>query len=281
MSGKYVVFVVCAGLAAYLTTLDLWDVVQRRRAVRVAREQVGLVPVRRRSGVLSGRTRTFLVWGLLVGATSSLVIGPAGVVAGVVPSIVIGQLDRRRRAKRSEAISSELGPALRLVVGNLRIGRNVGAAIGDTAGAVGEPLRSILEQIVTETRLGRPLAGSFAAVADREDNRHLATVASALALHSTHGGSLIEILETVAETIEEEDRLRRDIASLTADGRLSATVLLVLPAVAAGFISLVSPDYLSPLVSTAAGRTMLTVAALLSVVGWRWLRNLAQPAVTA
>lgn len=281
MSSKYVVFTVCSGLAAYLITLDLWDVVHRRRAVRRAREQVGLVAARRRDGILSGRTRTFLVWGLLLGGLSSLLIGPSGIVVGVVPSLVIGQLDRRRRVQRRDAISAELGPALHLIVGNLRIGRNIGAAIADTATAAAEPLRSILEQVVTEMRLGQPLAGSFGAAADREENRHLDTVASALGLQATHGGSLVEILETVADTIEEEDRLKRDIRSLTADGRLSATVLLVLPVAAAGFISLVSPDYLAPLVSTGPGRTMLAMAALLSVVGWRWLRGLAQPAVTA
>lgn len=116
-------------------------------------------------------------------------------------------------------------------------------------------------------------------VADREENRHLAIVASALVLHGRHGGSLVEILETVIETVEEEDRLRRDLRSVTADGRLSAAVLLAMPPVVLVFVSAMSPGYAAPLVTSPLGIAMSTTAAVLGVIGWRWLHRLGNPEI--
>jgi tight adherence protein B len=144
-----------------------------------------------------------------------------------------------------------------------------------------EPLKSILQEVVAEARLGTPVEEVLQTVALREDDRHLNIVASAIGLHARHGGSLVEILDSVTETIEEEDRLRREIRSATADGRLSATVLLAMPPVSLALVSLLSPDYAAPLVTEPLGRAMSVTAVVLGVTGWRWLRVLSNPRVSA
>lgn len=187
----------------------------------------------------------------------------------------------RRRAVRAEQLDTQLAPALQLVIGHLRIGRNFMSAVSDVAPTVAEPLRGILREVVTETRLGTPADEVLQRIADREDERHLSIVASALGLQARLGGSLVEILETVVDTIEEEDRLRRDIRSLTADGRLSAQILLAMPPVMLVIVSLISPDYAEPLLTDPLGRAMSAMAVVLGVVGWRWLRSLSRPTVRA
>lgn len=181
---------------------------------------------------------------------------------------------------RADELSEQLAPALQLVVGNLRIGRNVLASIADVADAVAEPLRGILREVVTEAKLGTPIGDVLARIAETEDSRHLRIVASALSLQARHGGSLIEILETVIETVEEEDRLRRDVKSVTADARLSAVVLLAMPPVVLLLISVLSPGYAAPLVTTKLGLSLVGIGAVLAVVGWRWLHSLANPEIT-
>lgn len=188
---------------------------------------------------------------------------------------------RRAERRRRDEISAQMSPALSMIVGNLRIGRNVLGAIAEITDSVPEPLQSVLREIVTDVRLGGTVEDVVMRIAEREANPHLKVVASALSLHAQHGGSLVEILETVTESIEEEDRLHRDIRSLTADARLSAIVLMVMPVVAVVVVSLLSPGYMSPLVTEPAGRAMSVSALVLGAVGWRWLRALGQPEVTA
>lgn len=188
---------------------------------------------------------------------------------------------RRNERRRMDQISAQLSPALSMIVGNLRIGRNVLGAISEITEAVPEPLQSILREIVTDVRLGGSVEEVVMRIAEREANPHLKVVASALSLHAQHGGSLVEILESVTESIEEEDRLQRDIRSLTADARLSAIVLMVMPVVAVVVVTLLSPGYMAPLVTKPAGQAMSVSAVVLGAVGWKWLRALGRPEVTA
>lgn len=184
------------------------------------------------------------------------------------------------KSSDNEKLSEQLAPALQLVVGNLRIGRNVLASIDDVANSTPAPLGGILREAVAEAKLGTPVGQVLGGIAQREESRHLGIVASALSLQARHGGSLIEILDTVIETIEEEDRLRRDVKSVTADGRLSSTVLLAMPPVVLLLISMLSPGYAEPLIATRFGNALIVVGVGLGGIGWRWLRALANPEIT-
>lgn len=201
--------------------------------------------------------------------------GPSGRV-GPLSRVRIERGEKRRR----EQLAEQLAPALQLVIGNLRIGRNVLASLAEVSDSVADPLGGVLREVVAEAKLGAPVGDVLLAVAQREENRHLAIVASALILHGRHGGSLVEILETVGETIEEEDRLRRDMRSVTADGRLSAAVLLAMPPVVLLFVSAINPGYAAPLVTTPLGLFMSGCAVVLGTMGWKWLHVLSNPEIT-
>jgi len=254
-----------------------------RRVTRRARSQVGLIDaevVGRRVGERNFAFRSVLVV-LVASLAGFALIGPVGIAAGIAPALVTRGVAKRSAHQRSERIAEEIGPALGLVVDHLRIGRNLVAALTEVAEETPGPLGDILDEVLSAVRLGDPLEEVFAEVAVREGDRHLGVVASAIGLHTRHGGSLIEILETVVDTVEEEDRLRRDIASITADGRLSAQVLLAMPLVMLLFVSVLSPGYATPLVEHPTGRVMSLFALVVGAAGWRWLRALSSPEVTA
>jgi tight adherence protein B len=187
----------------------------------------------------------------------------------------------RKRAirRRHEAIARDLGPALMLVVGQLQVGRGVLAAITEVANATPPPLGQILNDAVSEARLGTPLEVVFSEMATRENEPHLEILASALGLHARHGGSIVEIMQILVETIDEEESLQRDIRSLTADGRLSARVLLAMPPISVGMISLMSPGYAAPLITEPLGRALTVLALCLGLFGWRWLAYLSRAQV--
>ena len=81
------------------------------------------------------------------------------------------------------------------------------------------------------------------------------------------GGNTAEIIDRAVETLRERAELRRLAATLTAQGRLSRGIVTALPVFLLAIISLINPDYMTPLFQTAAGRIMLVLAGLLIAAG--------------
>lgn len=278
-----VIVAVMFGFAAVLAVSEVSARRTRHRVVRRARQQVGLLELEDQAGAptRNGPTLRVVGGGVLLGIAGIAVAGPIGLVAGFLPAVAVRSWDKRRIRKRRELLADQLAPSLQLIIGHLRIGRNIVSAMAEVAEDTPSPLGDLLHEIVSEVRLGASVDEVLAKVADREDDRHLNVIASAIGLQSRHGGSLVEILDTVVETIEEEDRLRRDIRSLTADGRLSAQVLLAMPIAMLVIVSLLSPGYATPLVEHPTGRAMSIAGIVLGLAGWRWLRSITSPKVIA
>ena len=271
--------IVLFAIAGSLVVVETSSYVRQRRWRRRIRSHVGLEA---ESGSRGPEWLTLTTaWCAAAAAVGFAWAGPVGLGLAAVPLVVRRTRARMEKRRRSDQLAAELAPTLRLVVGNLRIGRNLPAAIAEVVDTAAEPLRSILSEVVTQSRLGEPIDESFRRLAEQEGDRHLGVVASAVGLHARHGGSLVEILDGVVETIDEEDRLRRDIKSLTADGRLSAITLMSMPPFALLFVTLFNPGYAEPLVTTSLGRVMSVSAVILGLVGWRWLRILGRPEIVA
>lgn len=268
--------------AAALLVTHLRRAMSERTVVRRAQEQIGLRT--KASGNSRWRLRGDETVGVIALSIASavaglVILGPLGLALGAAPMTILSIRDRRARRRRAEALTIELGPALQLVVDNLRVGRDLVSALAEVAAAAAFPVDEIFTAVVTETQLGGRVDVVIARQAALEQDRHLTVVASAIGLHVEHGGNLVEILNGVVETIEEEDRLRRNIASLTADGRLSSSVLLALPILTLIVVSVLSPGYASPLLTDPLGRMMSIAGVVLGVVGWAWLRRLADPEI--
>jgi tight adherence protein B len=92
------------------------------------------------------------------------------------------------------------------------------------------------------------------------------------------GGDLAEVLDNVAVTLAERGHLKRHVESLAADGQMSSAVMMLLPFVVGGLISLKTPDYLAPLVVEPMGRVLSVVAVLLMVGGAFWLKKITKVA---
>ena len=88
------------------------------------------------------------------------------------------------------------------------------------------------------------------------------------------GGNLAEILDNVADTLRERAQMRRQVRVLTAEGRLSAWVLTLMPIAIAGYMFAVNPEYISLLFTTKMGLVMLIGAGLLLVAGVLWMRKI-------
>lgn len=246
-----------------------------------ARAQLGLRPDlvnnTRPRPTLSRSSQCKLLIGFAISIVATLMIGPVGIFLGVIPALVARSLNKRSARKRQRALNDALAPALQRIVDQLHVGRTMSAAIEASIEHASDPLDGVFRRVISDNNVGIPIDVSLTTIAAEERNRHLDIIASALALHAQHGGSLTDILVAVLESIEEEDRLRRDLLTLTADARLSANVLLAMPIGALVITSLLSPGYATPLIESSTGRFMSVSGAVLGMLGVLWLRHLAQP----
>jgi tight adherence protein B len=271
------------GVAAFILAYEIERAISRAQTKKIVRQQVGIATLSKvdRPNLFTSTKSKLTVVGILISLITAIVAGPLGIFAGFVPWYIWRSMSKKARRKRSDQLVNQLSPALEQMIGHLAIGSNVIAALSEVSENCADPLGGLLREVLAQVRLGDSLDEVLQTISDRENDRHLGVVASAIGLHSRHGGSLVEILGTVAETIEEEDRLRRDIASLTADGRISAQVLLAMPIIMFVVISLLSPGYTTPLFNSSLGRMLSMSGIVLGTVGWMWLRSLSTPKVTA
>jgi tight adherence protein B len=115
---------------------------------------------------------------------------------------------------------------------------------------------------------------AFLALSERNENYDLDIVVTAILVQRTAGGNLSEILETVTHTMRERIRIRGEIATLTAQQKLTGFVIALIPVGVGGMFVLVSPGYINPLFTETIGRIMIGIAGLLEFVGVLVIRRI-------
>ncbi len=127
--------------------------------------------------------------------------------------------------------------------------------------------------MVTEARLGREIEDAMESVAERMASPDFGWAVMAVRIQREVGGNLSELLLTVSETMVQRDRLRRDVAALTAEGKISAIILGLLPLGLGAFMWLSNPTYMAPLKDTGIGNAMLAGGAVAMGVGFAWMKK--------
>lgn len=206
-------------------------------------------------------------------ATSTLFVAAiAGPLGAVVPDLLLARRVRERRRALDEALPE----VLHLLAGSLRAGYGLMQALDLAAREGTPPLSEELSRALTEVRLGVPIGDALAAMGERLEHRDLRWVIMAIDIQLDVGGNLSELLQTVADTIRSRQQLRRHVAALSADGRLSAIVLSLLPVAAAGLLVIVDRSYIAPLFATGAGLVLLGASAVFWGLGIAWIRRIVR-----
>lgn len=210
----------------------------------------------------------FLV-GLLVHPVVALLLALSVVlVAWMVVSI--------KRARRQKALQEQLSPTLQMLAGSLRTGYSLAQATAVVGDEAQEPTRSEFSRIATENRLGRDLASSYRDSAIRSGSDDFLWVADAIEVNQTIGGDLAELLDNVAATLRARDQVKRQVQTLTAEGRISALILGVLPFAVFGWLVTFNQAYAESLVGTSQGRSILLLCGFLLGVGLTWLYRITK-----
>ena len=202
---------------------------------------------------------------------------PYFLIAGVVPLVGIPMFLKVATNRRRKKFVAQLGDTLQLMVGSLTAGYGLGQTLDSVARETDSPTSEEFSRVVMETRLGRSLEDALDAMSYRIEAPDFDWVVDAIKIQSAVGGNLSEILEQVGDTIRARVRIKRQVDALTAEGKISALVLFVLPFGLCGFIAATNPDYIKPLFSGTIGFVMLGTAFTMISIGGLWLKKLVNP----
>jgi tight adherence protein B len=219
---------------------------------------------------------------VLVVALSTIGTAVVGIlVGGLVPGLLLAAavplgarlLVKVKAGRRRARFADQLDDSLQLMASSLRAGHSLLRAVDSVSHEAAAPTSEEFARIVNETRVGRDLSDALDEVAERMASDDFIWVAQAISIHREVGGNLAEVLDAVGHTIRERNAIRRQVKALSAEGKLSAVVLMALPFGIIGFISMTNPGYLARFTESLLGYGMLAVAAVMLVVGALWLKK--------
>jgi tight adherence protein B len=241
---------------------------ERQEMLAAALERAGVhrSPVQVVVGCVAGMAAGFFLGGLLagpLGALALVVLVPVGARA------TLALLTRRRQHAFIEQLDDSLG----LMASSMRAGHSVLRALDAVSRDAEVPSSEEFARVVNEVRVGRDLTVALDEVAERMGSDDFAWVSQAVAIHREVGGNLAEVLDRVGATIRERNQLRRQASALSAEGRVSAVVLLALPFVIGLLLYAMQPDYIGRLLDSGLGLLLLATAGVLMTVGALWVRQ--------
>lgn len=212
------------------------------------------------------------VVGLLIGG-GSILVGVLFLVIGYfLPPLYL----RFKSARRRKAFDTALPDVLQLISGALSAGLSLAQAVDTVVREGPEPIASEFKRVLVEARIGVSLEDAFDGVAERFQSRDFAWAVMAIRIQRQVGGNLAELLATVAGTMRERAYLRRQVATLSAEGRMSAAILCGLPPFFALFLLLTNRAFLHPLVADPRGWIVTGAGITWLLIGVFWMSRMVK-----
>lgn len=211
--------------------------------------------------------------GLLVGAAAfhrlwaALLLGVAGYAA---PTCLIAVL----RGRRKGLLERQLAATIRLIASSMRAGHGFLSGLGTAAEQMPSPMSEELDRVVLQVNRGVGTEEALRSMCRRVDSYDFDLFVNAVSVQLRGGGRLAEILDKIAATIRERMTLQRQISTASAQGKLSGTVLILMPLGIGLGLMLVNQEYAKLLTNTPLGHTLLKVAVTLQVVGVLTIRKI-------
>lgn len=199
-----------------------------------------------------------------------------GVLAIILATVLPMYAISWKAARRTSRFEEQLPELLNLIAGSLRSGWGMLQAIDVVVEEALPPASEEFRRVQTEARLGLPVEDALRSMAARVGSEDFTWTVSAIAIQREVGGNLAEVLDIVSDTLRERAALRRQVQALTAEGRLSAIILSILPFGLLLVLSLLNPSYVGLLYTTTPGLIMLAGGALALVIGIIWLSRVTR-----
>lgn len=251
------------GLGALLP--DEWD---RRIRTDVEAADIPLGPT---AWLLLQSAAMLLVFTVVLLAGLPLVLALVGLVVGwLVTQVIL----RTRIAANRRRFDAELADFLTLVASGLRSGLSLAQAVASGAHGGSDVLGRQMRRATAEVALGVELPDALDHVAERTGSDDLRWVVQALRIQRESGGSLSGILDTAATAVRQRAQVQREVRALSAEGRLSAVILMILPIGVFAFFFITRREYIEIFWTEPIGWTLLAFLAVILGIGASWMRRI-------
>lgn len=181
---------------------------------------------------------------------------------------------RRRDARRSTAVQEQLAEGVGVIASGLRSGRSLAQSVGLAAGEIPAPLGPTFGRVADRVALGDPLEDALGAWANEVGGPDARVAAGVFALHRRTGGALSGALDGLAVTLRARRSAARELRSLTAQARLSAAILGLLPIGFFLFLSVVARSDVEAAFGTSVGSGAVILGFTLQACAYLWIRRL-------
>jgi tight adherence protein B len=178
-----------------------------------------------------------------------------------------------KEGRRTAAFLERMPDTLQLMAGGLRAGYSLPQSVDAVVQEGSEPIATEFHRALVETRLGVTIEDALDGVGSRMGSLDFQWVVMAIRIQREVGGNLAEVLTTVAATLRERERLRRQVRVLSAEGRLSAWILGGLPPLFFLYLLLVRHSYVQTLWKDSIGIALIVFGLIDLAVGTLWLRK--------
>jgi len=228
-----------------------------------------------------GEWAVLRVVAVVVGLAGGVVLmhgGPISTLFGVIFGVLVGlfapalflKFAASRRARKFEA---QLPDVLTLVASSLSTGFSLLQALDAVARDAAEPSGKEFSRALAETRIGADIDDSLAHMADRMDSTNMRWTGMAINIQRQVGGNLAETLRNTAATLRDREALHRHVKALSAEGKLSAYILIALPIGMFFYMLLVNKPYVELLWTNIIGIGMLVSGFISLGIGIFWMRK--------
>ena len=206
-----------------------------------------------------------IVPGYLIYLRIHLVIVAAGLglVFGFAPFFYV----RLKRSRRFSKFEQNLPEASDMIVNALRAGHSLVSALGLVAQEAPDPVGTEFRICFEEQNYGLELRTAMANLVTRVPLQDLRLMVAAILIQKESGGNLAEVLDKTAHVIRERFRLRREVQTRTAQGRMTGWILTFLPMVLGFALYMIAPDNISLLWKRDVGIKMLYASAIMTIIG--------------
>jgi tight adherence protein B len=236
---------------------------------RVALPTFGEPAARNRFGLLGAGI------GLLGAAAGLQLVGLLGIAAGVAVGATLPHLLRARQIRKREVeLERQLADVAESTAMAVRSGYSIAQALAFAAEEATAPMSGILLRFIQEKDLGTPFEDALRQFADDLGTSDARLFALIVSIHARSGGNLAVALDEVAGTIRHRIAVRRELRALSAQGRISGSILGALPIAFFLVLAATSHSELAPVYRSPVGIAMITSGLLMEGLAFVWIRRL-------
>lgn len=240
----------------------------QRRAMDLREEFFLLPPGKLLAGMLAAGS---LCAGVAFGLTGNPL---AAAATGLCPILFSGIAVRYYRTRRRRKVVSELPGLLDVLAGQIKAGHSMQEALSQTIPLLPRDIRMEISWVFRLCRLGTPLSEAFLQWEDRMPCEEISLLVRPLRVALPSGSNIVELLCRSRDILRARNRMREKMRSMTAQARLQAVVLTLLPPAFTAVLSKIDPGFLPRCIGTAQGIAILATAAILQLLGWLTIRKI-------